>query len=347
MASPEHVSTSSTLNPGLHGEPYFLPRVTAHSIAHPSLFLDCTDITPETSRRCDSSSSSHSAEATDILTPLPRPSSARRTSQYRSKAGPQPSVPSPQPLGISELLASPTIDYDFDYHHSNKHTKAAASYFDLPVRPNSPSEHTLSPRLFSDPSPHSSPPPWTPSDSASSSRSGSGRQPRIRNKDKNLAPHGTFTSAPPMLTINRPHRPHPAEEETPKRFLSPGEIDELLRAARSGDQLALRRLGSDSSRRRRQRHSLGDADNVWGSDTRSVISRSSPSSSRGSTCGIGEEPCLTVPPESPRARPCSRQSSSIDPDLFDDVARMTLQSNARSNTRESASRTASATNTTS
>jgi hypothetical protein len=284
---------------------------------------------------CGSSSrSSHSVEATDILTPLPS-SSNKRSSQFRSKTVQLPKAPpSPQPLGISELLASPTIDYEFDYHDTRRRSNDRASYFDLPIR--NDSYPPLSPLLNSEASTRSSPPPGTPESVSSSTRSSSSR-PRIRNQDSTLAPHGTFTSAirkqsllveENLPVFSAPTIPNFTEEE----------LSKLVAAARSGDQLARHRLAGDSIPRLKQRHSLGKAENVWGSewDTMSSVSRSSRSSSHGSNAGSGRDALLDDHAESSRPRGVRR--NTLEPDLFDDVARMTLQSNARKNVHKSGSR---------
>lgn len=242
-------------------------------------------------------------EASDILTPLP--SSSRPTQHRTTSSGPSNSPR--QLLGISELMASPTIDYDFDYHHTRQQSRN--SYFELPSRSGSDSYSI----------------PDTPGSSESiSSSTPSSSRPRIRNRNDGLAPHGSFTSVQveSLMTVC---------ERLPLKVssddLSSEEVSELLEAARLGDQLALHRLEGRDGQRRRQRHSLGNAENVWGKSSASTGSRSSRASSHGSNFGANDR-TLDFPDDRPN-------KTQEEPDLFKDVARMTLQSNARMNASNS------------
>lgn len=250
-----------------------------------------------------SASASTSGEAADELRPLPgtatvglsnRPKITRLASLPANLATHLP--PFLPQRGISELLSglpyTPATDY-FSSSHSeppslsrsgsirrSPYSPFISYYGDLSSagRKSSSAEQNDALAASRSPTPPatSSVPSFTPeARTASASRNTS---PRIRNAGQILAPHGTFTSAVkrPSLgessrssattstgsrqshdTAQVAHRPPSANT------MDAGERAALLRAARTGDQLALYRLGMRPDRVE-QRYSLGNVEDVWG-----------------------------------------------------------------------------------
>ena len=113
--------------------------------------------------------------------------------------------------------------------------------------------------------------------SVGSGSTGQGRSPRIQNTGGVLAPHGSFTTArAPKKKKERPPKMAPASDSqlyvgnmrkmdlSEKALAVQAERDALEQAARSGDQLAMYRLGWVAELPRGQRYNIGSIEDVWG-----------------------------------------------------------------------------------
>lgn len=259
------------------------------------------------------------------------------------------------------------------------------------------SSSSAPPRPQSEPLPEdTSTPSWSSSDITSATQSSSLRSPRIRNEGI-LAPHGSFTSdsgrqyqaAAKLKRAESLSRESASSSESVqswrsrtasvrstdgsgRRQLSERQYVDYVREAMNGDQLALYHLGWTNDRGH-DRHSLGDAELVWGgaiepTSPSAFSSRSSatsrPSLRSNSTASVtqsqsqshsnrqsfnsqaqAQEDAMLRDRQQGRSHEGSddfgggaaerptlhSRRSTHDSDLFSDVARMTLQSNARNN----------------
>jgi hypothetical protein len=251
----------------------------------------------------ESASASASGEAADELGPLPgtatvalsnRPKIPRLASLPANLATHLPLF-SPQ-RGISELLSgspyTPATDY-FSSSHSeppslsrsgsirrSPYSPFISYYGDLSTagRRSSSAEQTDALAASRSPTPPaiSSVQSFTPEAPVASPLRNT--SPRIRNTGQILAPHGTFTSSVKRPSLGESSRSSAttsigsrqshdtaqvAHHPSPADTMDAGEHAALLRAARTGDQLALYRLGMRPDRVE-QRYSLGNVEDVWG-----------------------------------------------------------------------------------
>nr|XP_018261539.1 uncharacterized protein I303_05977 [Kwoniella dejecticola CBS 10117]OBR83697.1 hypothetical protein I303_05977 [Kwoniella dejecticola CBS 10117] len=293
-----------------------------------------------------SSGSVSSTEINDHLTPLPRnmtnsdrPSLLRRNSSS-PRMSTQPNFSSPTLPSLSELLVSPPLPDGYDH---------AQSYFPpYPKNGSSSSNSQLALGEMPVVADTASSVPRTPSDpglpikAASDSgtyalrrRASKDRSPRIRNKGGVLAPHGSFTSS-----RNRSSTIHSNSSRSSITAVSPStdptdspqemstqEREKLFKAAASGDQLAMHRLGWRPVRPN-HRHTLGSAEDIWGAmySPTSTTRRSSGSSQASLSQIALDETASPAPSSTPT--PPTNQKSYTQSDLFSDTVNMTLRSNA-------------------
>lgn len=244
-----------------------------------------------------------SGEAADELGPLPgtatvglsnRPKIPRLASLPANLATHLPPF-SPQ-RGISELLSglpyTPATDYFSSSHSEPPSLSRSGSIRRSPYSPfisyygnlssagrrssSAEQNDALAASRWPTPPAISSVQSFTPeARAASPSRNTS---PRIRNTGQILAPHGTFTSSVKRRSLGESSRSSAttstgsrqsrdtaqvAQRSSPADSMDAGEHAALLRAARTGDQLALYRLGMRLDRVE-QRYSLGNVEDVWG-----------------------------------------------------------------------------------
>lgn len=197
--------------------------------------------------------------------------------------------PSPSPRNINPDTSSREIDY-FNLPISHREGSVSA-YLERTLTPGQRSHSGDDPpKPRSEPLPEDasiSTPSWSSSDITSLTHSSSLKSPRIRNEGM-LAPHGSFTSDSgrqyqAQAKLKRAEsifkestgsgesigswRGNTASnrttDESGRKLVSEKQYVEYVKEAMNGDQLALHRLGwaSDNGH---DRHSLGDADLVWG-----------------------------------------------------------------------------------
>ncbi|WVR07535.1 hypothetical protein IAU60_004577 [Kwoniella sp. DSM 27419] len=282
-------------------------------------------------RAPSSSASVSSTEGYDQLTPLPTSSRADRPALLQAHTSLPRFLPSPPLPSLSELMVSPSLPDEND---------GSQSYFPSMIPDTVGSPKDISTGQLDPASAPLTPsdcglPPKAASDSGTFSTGGRPRRnPRVRNTDAALAPHGSFTSRARSSTISsrssagssRSVTTSPSEYRVPE--MDPVEREKLFKAASRGDQLAMHRLGWRPQSADR-RHHLGSTQDIWGSSLSPSLGtrRSSQSSQSPSHASPNSSPIQGSTP--PTANKHSRRASS---DLISDVVQLTLRSNARANT---------------
>lgn len=310
-----------------------------------------------------------------LATPSYREINASRNSEYTTSPF-EPSNPSPNSRDVGREIDYFNLPMSYRDGSLSAHHTPESSQSRRSGSGTSPGHDP--PRPQSEPLPEDpSTPSWSSSDITSLTQSSSLRSPRIRNEGM-LAPHGSFTSDSgrqyqAQAKLRRAEslskesassgdsvqswRSRTASERstdaTGRRQVSEIQYRQYVKDAMNGDQLALYHLGW-APNKAHDRHSLGDAELVWGgaveptspgafssrssatsrpsirsnsSLARSQSGRAGPQedatrdarSRQGSHEGTGERP------------PIRSRQSTYESDLFSDVARMTLQSNAKNN----------------